>query len=181
MLTWFWTRPTFQLLGSGSETVSLYQCHHEPEAQPSVAVTRSFPRRASALIWAVFFLLSTAGESLGLQPCPFHVSAPGSALQEAEPTGQHRHGHDHGHHQNAEAESSSRASHAHDDPLHAQLCTHSDACQTATGSVLPADLVLGPTAFFASGHAPVLDPADRLFVGLTPHFLPFSNGPPIRG
>jgi hypothetical protein len=123
-------------------------------------------------VWAILFLLNTAGEGFGLQPCPYHDGF--GEHESSSSTG----GHDHSHHGHAPDGDEKGDTGTHPD---ADLCTHVEACQFATGSLLPVGPQLSAFAFLA-----VPAPSDRVppappIVRHPPFFLPFSNAPPALG
>jgi hypothetical protein len=131
-------------------------------------VTRSLPARLSALLWAVIFLLSTAGDGLALAPCPHH----GMAAEHSEQPAEH-HGHDAAH---------AAASDEHAPPAdHSGGCTCIGECQAGTGASLPAHAPssIGASVVAASVDAPA---APRGFVARhPPYFLPYGLAPPAHG
>jgi hypothetical protein len=139
-------------------------------------VTRSNPKRAFALLWAILFLLGTAGEGFGWQPCPFHDSFQGAG--EAGESGGSPHDHDH-HHSSHGSHSTDESAPAHGGHAEGEPCTHVDACQTASGAVLPVDVETSTVAMAFVATPSAHGRTDRIFVGHPPHFLPFSNAPPL--
>ena len=123
-------------------------------------------RRAFALLWALAFVLGTAGEGFGLHPCPHHdggASHSAAALPDAH-AAHHSAATDH-----APAES-------HDGP-----CTCGSACQAGTGAALPGGAQLEPTATIVFDEAASL-PADvSVAIARPPYFLPFAQAPPRLG
>ncbi|HEX2210625.1 MAG TPA: hypothetical protein VHG93_23290 [Longimicrobium sp.] len=128
--------------------------------------------RWTALLAAVLFLLSGAGDAFGAHPCPHHaaIAAPAAvtgAADHAAPSAHHGHA---GHHP------APPAPEEHDGH---SACTCGGVCPVSTG---PAPLPASPTrhlALLVSSAAPAArreDPA--LPSRLVPHFLPFAQAPP---
>jgi hypothetical protein len=126
-------------------------------------VTRSLPKRGFALLWALLFLLGTAGEGFGFNPCPFHDGSPGED--------RHEHGHSHGHHGE-----SSNDHHGESD-----RCTHLDVCQTTTVSAIAETEFPGATWVFPTRARLDFAPHQVARTGHPPFFLPYANAPPARG
>lgn len=149
---------------------------------------RSTARRAAALLGAVFFLLSSVGESFGFNPCPYH-DALGDAALAAHHSAAH-HGadllsdHDHTSHHGDEAgeahEAAGVPSDARDNHKH-DICTHVEVCQTSAGAIAPLDVEPGTFQLFAATRIPVLPPVEPIIEAILPFVLPYSNAPPVIG
>lgn len=141
---------------------------------------RNASKRFSALFAAVLFLLSSAGEGFGIQPCPFHDADYGASSGEHSDAGHDEHaGHDAHHHGAPTPEPD--AAPGHDHHGESGLCTHVDVCQSAAGVHLPADLDAFEFAAFAVESPSILPPVERLFAAFIPFFLPYPNAPPAHG
>jgi hypothetical protein len=131
-------------------------------------------RRLTALLAAVLFLLSGAGDAFGAHACPHHaaIGAPaqgGGAVDHAA-MAHHGHGVDH----SAPAAPADHDSHA--------ACTCGGVCPVSAG-VAP---LAGPATFHLAILVSTAAPAARtenaeLPSRLVPHFLPFAQAPPSLG
>ena len=143
-----------------------------------VARPRPLYRRFAALLWAVAFLLGTAGEGFGLHPCPHHgngaAAAPHAGAQDAEHAGH-----------SVDVAAGSHAVHGTSDAAHPEShdphggpCTCGSACQASAGAALPSDVPqpFGETAVSRSIPGVVTEglPAPIR----PPHVLPFAQAPP---
>lgn len=151
-------------------------------------MTRSVPFRLASLLWAILFLLTTAGEGFGLHPCPYHVGTHSDAAAEGEGSdraaehGAGHEGHGHGHHHGSASDDAgptpdhSAGHHSGDEP-----CSHQVACQAMSGSAMAVDLPASPFALYAV-HADIFLPtAENASPARPPYFLPYSLAPPARG
>lgn len=148
----------------------------EPERLPRGNVNRSPLDRLFALLLAVLFLGSTAGDGLGLDPCPHH--APAAAHGSAPSHGSAGVGAAaHAHHA-----PSSPSAPAPDGPAdHSGACTCIGGCVAGTGAALAAP---PPVAFRAHlvAHVAAGPAAASDFVPRLPsHFLPYALAPPRHG
>jgi hypothetical protein len=132
-------------------------------------------RRAFALIGALSFLLSTAGEGFGLFPCPYHgalADTHGPAID----AGHESHG-GHDHVQSSTAHFGH--SHEHDSDAGPDLCTHFEACQNTAGSLLAGLAGSSGVVTYTAPDRTVTAPAEPGTVLLLPFFLPYPNAPPV--
>ncbi|HEX6068997.1 MAG TPA: hypothetical protein VFZ18_04220 [Longimicrobiaceae bacterium] len=131
---------------------------------------RSTGGRLAALLWALAFVLGTAGEGFGLHPCPHHGSGEGDAPSVLEG--------DHSAH--ASTATGGTSHHAPADP-HSGPCTCGSVCQAAAGTALPvrADIVL--TDAVAESGTAIVASTGLLVASRAPHFLPFAQAPPRAG
>lgn len=124
----------------------------------------------TALLAAVLFLLSGAGDAFGAHPCPHHaaIAAPGYAVSAAAD-----------HHAQAADHHASHGSEAPEHDGHA-ACTCGGICPVATGPAplaAPA-LVALPLALADAPPAAHPDPTG-LPARLLAHLLPFAQAPPL--
>ncbi|MEX1184110.1 MAG: hypothetical protein WEF86_12840 [Gemmatimonadota bacterium] len=140
--------------------------------------------RPSALLWAVLFLLNTAGNGFGLHPCPHHDSPAGHAASTAaadhgdvtDSTTSH-----HAHHAESATTAESTASDDASSDAHDGPCTCSGACQAGSVAGLPSDRAHAPVAAIdAATVGPVLAAFDVLPSRHPPHFLPWGLAPPAH-
>ncbi|MDB4951814.1 MAG: hypothetical protein JWM27_4463 [Gemmatimonadetes bacterium] len=135
-------------------------------------VNRRASLRPAALLVALLFLLSWAGDSLGFHPCPHHDLLAAAHAAGMEHGGTHAHAA--GHH---DASSPAAPSHqGHDGP-----CT----CLSYCCSAAPAMLSGVPAVQFAAllvhpHHAPAADAASAR-PRLLPYVLPYGQAPPSAG
>ena len=124
--------------------------------------------RLAALLVAMLFLLSGAGDVLGAHPCPHHAAIGAPAHADAQAA--------HGEHGHAAHDPAPAAPEGHDG--HA-ACTCAGVCPLGTGPAplaAPATLHLAILVATAAPAAPLDDP--ELPGRLVPHFLPFAQAPP---
>lgn len=144
---------------------------------------RPLHRRASALLWALAFVLGTVGEGFGLRACPHHDAtsdredvssaaghgahhAPAAGADCADPAATPAAG---GHHEQAPGKH-------HEGP-----CTCDAACQAATGVALPGSVQEAPSTPATVGGVADAHPADEPHLSRPAYFLPFSLAPPHLG
>jgi hypothetical protein len=138
------------------------------------AVNRPLRDRMTALLAAVLFLLSGAGDAFGAHPCPHHaaITAPHAPAAIAAPA--------------ADATDAAHRAHAHHTPPAApaehdghDACTCGGVCPVSAGAVpLPAP-GFGHLSLLARSPAPAARADDaRLPARRIPHFLPFAQAPP---
>jgi hypothetical protein len=151
-------------------------------------VVRDASRRFSALIAAFLFLLSSAGEGFGIQPCPFHDATYGASADEHASAG-HDSGSDHaadahgGHgahaHGAPQSDHDGARGHGHHDD--SGLCTHVEVCQSSAGIHLPTGLDIIEFAAVVDETPSILPPVERHFAAFIPFFFPYPNAPPALG
>ena len=136
---------------------------------------QTITRRAFALIWALSFLLSTAGEGFGLYPCPYH-GAIQHADAPAEPADD-----DHHHSSSLQQPVSEHSGHSHGNNAGSDPCTHFEVCQNTTGSVLAEHVSSAAVVTYTTPAVVGIVETARFSVRLLPFFLPYPNAPPIVG
>lgn len=138
-------------------------------------VNRPPPRqRLTALLAAVLFLLSGAGDAFGAHACPHHAAIAAPAAAHAGSAAHHGSAavhHGHAAHSSAPAPPAEHDGHA--------ACTCGGVCPVGAGAApLPASAT-GHLAVLVASAAPAAHLADaELPTRLVPHFLPFAQAPP---
>lgn len=138
-------------------------------------MNRSPLDRLFALLLAVLFLGSTAGDGLGLDPCPHHApaeahaSAPSHEPADVAHTG-------HAHHAAPSAPSPA------DGPAdHSGACTCIGGCVAGTGAALAAPPPVAFRAHFVAHVAARPATAAGFVPRLPSYFLPYALAPPRHG
>ena len=134
-------------------------------------MNRSPLDRLFALLLAVLFLGSTAGDGFGLDPCPHHAApAHASAALHGEAGNAHSaHTHD-------------AAPSPADAPAdHSGACTCIGACEAGTGAALSAPPLAAVRAHFVVHSPDHRATASSVAPRLLPYFLPYALAPPRHG
>jgi len=134
-------------------------------------VKRNYPNRFVALLAAMVFLLSGAGEAFGLHACPLHD--PASAA--------------HGHAGPEGAEAAGTSAHEHhgtsDAPEEAGHgpCTCKGACPTAGPGAVAVYTTVGFAVRIVAAPSVVVSSADLALPGITAFLVPNAQAPPHIG
>lgn len=134
-------------------------------------VNRPLRQRLTALLAAVLFLLSGAGDAFGAHACPHHAAIGVPA------------------HDGASAQEGAAGHHGHvaHDPTPAAPAEHDGHAACTCGGVCPVSTGVAPLAAPATLHlailvstaAPAARPDDAALPSrLLPHLLPFAQAPP---
>lgn len=144
-----------------------------PDPRPH-SMKQPLHRRVFALLWAIAFVLGTAGDGFGLHPCPHHD---GGTAEGSEAGNETLSAH-HGHAAEAEVAHTSEAGHETPDQGHTGPCTCGSACQASAGVALPGGDFSQPTAEVVAAAAAAIVASDARVASRPPYFLPFALAPP---
>ena len=162
------------IFGVDSPSRWVLRCRHGNSTDRPRPVNQSEPNRCTALLLALLFLLSMAGDAFGSHECAHHNPAPPSQSSGNQP----EHATEAGHHAHDSADLPTPAPH---DTGHGEPCTCIGMCQAGSAAALPPSPRVELRDPVAIAAAPSITEAAPDLPRFRPFFLPYPTAPTSSG